>query len=151
MLIRCIWLHFVLYSPLAELKQLRKGLFETLQFKHLVDNYAKEVWRLLAASNMYEITPKFLCDSFVVEYSFNGSNNRTQEENIVFSWYEYISDCADRDDTSVGDVLTFLLDRPRFLPLGLIQFQRLNLLMKIAYLLHRPVSCPLHSLEKWLA
>ena len=83
-LIRCIWLHFVLYSPLAELKQLQKGLFETFQFKHLVDNYAKEVWRLLAASNMYEIIPKFLCNSFVVEYSFNGSNNRTQEENIVF-------------------------------------------------------------------
>ena len=108
MLIRCVWLHFVLYSPLAELKQLQKGLLEILQFKHLVDNYTKEVWGLLAASNMYEITSKFLCDSFVVQYSFNGSNNRIQEESIVFSWYEYISDCADRDDIRVGDVLYFL-------------------------------------------
>ena len=106
MLIRCVWLHFVLYSPLAELKQMRKGLLET-QFKHLVDNYAKEVWGLFAASNMYEITPKLLCDSFVVQYSFNGSNTRIQEESIVFSWYEYISDCADRDDISVGDILYF--------------------------------------------
>ena len=149
MLIRCVWLHFVLYSLLAELKQLQKGLLETLQFKHLVDNYTKEVWGLLAASNMYEITSKFLCDSFVVQYSFNGSNNRIQEESIVFSWYEYISDCADRDDIRVGDVLYFLTGSSKVPATGFDSTPKL--LMKTAYPLCRPASWRLHSLEKWLA
>ena len=124
---------------------------ETLQFKHLVDNYAKEVWGLLAASNVYEITPKFLCDSFVVQYSFNGSNNCIQEESIVFhgtSTFPIV--LIEMIQVSVMYYI-FLMDHPRSLPLDLIQFQRLNLLMKIAYPLCQPASCQLHSLEKWLA
>ena len=54
---------------------------------------------------MFDVTPKYLCDSFAVQYSDNGSNNRTKEEAIVFYWYEYVSEC---DNVSVGDILKFL-------------------------------------------
>ena len=35
-LIYCVWLHFVLLHAHVELKQLRKGLYQTLQFELLV-------------------------------------------------------------------------------------------------------------------
>ena len=104
-LVRSIWLHFVLFQPHAELEQLRKGLYQTLRFELLVCSHPNEVWGVLAASTVFDVTPKYLCDSFAVQYSDNGSNNRTKEEAIVFYWYEYVSEC---DNVSVGDILKFL-------------------------------------------
>ena len=57
---------------------------------------------------LFVVTPEYLCDSFVIEYSDNGSNKRTKEEAIIMYWYEYIEQCHRRDDVSVGDVLKFL-------------------------------------------
>ena len=104
-LVRSIWLHFVLFQPHAELEQLRKGLYQTLRFELLVRSHPNEVWGVLAASTVFDVTPKYLCDSFAVQYSDNGSNNRTKEEAIVFYWYEYVLEC---DNVSVGDILKFL-------------------------------------------
>lgn len=52
-------------------------------------------------STVFDITTEYLCDSFVVYYSDNGSNNRTKEEATVFHWYEYVPEC---DNVSVGDI-----------------------------------------------
>ena len=91
--IRSIWLHYVLFRPYAELEQLKKGFQETLQMQVLVCTYGKEVRLCLAASQLFNVTPNCLQDAFMIDYSDNGSNNRTKEEAIVYFWFEYISNC----------------------------------------------------------
>lgn len=88
-----IWLHHVLYSPHAELEQLRKGFLETLQVETLVLLHEEEIRSLLAHSSLFDVTVEFLEDQFSIQYSHNGSNNRTKEEAIVMHWFEYISNC----------------------------------------------------------
>lgn len=85
-LVRSVWLHFVLFQPHAELQQLQKGMYRTLQFELLACMHPKEVWGLLAASTAFDVTPQYICDEVVVHYSDNGSNKRTMEEAIVFYW-----------------------------------------------------------------
>ena len=51
-IVRAVWLHYVLYHPHAELEQLRRGLYSTLQFKHLIQSHPKELWGLLATSTV---------------------------------------------------------------------------------------------------
>lgn len=107
-MVRSIWLHFVLFQPHAELEQLREGLGSTLQVEHLMRNYSKEMWGLLASSNAFNVTPQFLCDSFVIHYSDNGSNNRTHEEAVVYMWFEYITDSCDESAVKIGEILQFM-------------------------------------------
>lgn len=93
----------------AELEQLRKGIYQTLQFELLTISYPNEVWGMLTASDDFKVTPAFLCDSFSVQYSCTGSNNRTKEETIVLYWNEYIFNCPSTTGTvSVGDVMKFI-------------------------------------------
>ena len=105
---RSIWLHFVLFQPHAELEQLRKGPYQTLQFELLACAHPKEVWGILAASTVFDVTPQHLCDSFVVHYSDNGSNNRNKEEAVIFFWFEYVSECAARHDVTVQEIVKFM-------------------------------------------
>ena len=107
-MVRSIWLHFVLYHPHAELEQLREGLCNTLQVDHLIRNYNKEMWALLASSGAYNVTPQFLCNSFVIQYSENGSNNRTHEEAVVYMWFEYITDSSEGSTVKTADILQFM-------------------------------------------
>ncbi len=106
---RCIWLHYVHFQVHAELDQLRKGLFETLQFELLTIRYPSEVWNMFAASEDFEVTPAFLCDSVLIDYSHNGSNNRTKEETIIYNWNEYIFGLPKADgEVRLADVLLFM-------------------------------------------
>lgn len=107
-MIRSIWIHHVLFHPHTELDQLRKGINQTLNFELLAVIHPQEAWVLFAASTVFIATPQHLCDSFVVNYFDNGSNRRTKEEAIIMFWYEYITECARRDDVNVGEVLKFL-------------------------------------------
>ena len=91
--VRSIWLHHVLFGPYAELDQLRKGFQETLQVGLLVCLHSEEVRALLASSTLFNVTLEYLQDSFAIQYSDNGSNNRTKEEAIILQWFEYISRC----------------------------------------------------------
>lgn len=97
-----IWLHHVLFSPYAELEQLWKGFQETLQIQLLVCVHREAVRALLAYSALFNVTVVYLQDAFAIQYSDNGSNKRTQEEAIVFHWFEYISNC----EGNVQDYLT---------------------------------------------
>lgn len=85
-----MWLHFVLFQPHAELVQIRKSLYNTLQFEILIIQYPKEMRAILAASDLFDLTAKDLCDAFVVKYSPNGSNRRTKEEAIIYYWFENV-------------------------------------------------------------
>ena len=73
-----------------------------------MSTYAEKAWGLLAASTAFNVTTDYLCDAFVIQYSDNGSNNRTKEEAIIFMWYDYITDCAEWSDISLADPLKFI-------------------------------------------
>ena len=79
-IIRSVWTHYIFFRVYAELVQLKKGLDETLKFGLITCAYPQEVWSLFAASTLFVVTPEYLCDSFVVEYSDNSSNICTKEE-----------------------------------------------------------------------
>lgn len=111
--IRSVWMHHVMFQPHAELEQLRKGINETLQFQQLLNLHPKEMWILFAATPAFSVTPQYLCDSFVITYSDNGSNRRTKEEAIVMYWNEYII-----EHVNVGEVLKFLTGSSRISPMG---------------------------------
>ena len=113
-MVRCIWLYHIMFQCHAALDQFRKGLRETLQFGHLMSTYAEEAWGLLAASIAFNVTADYLCDAFVIQYSDNGSNNRTKEEAIIFMWYDYITDCTERSDISLADILKFISGSSKF-------------------------------------
>lgn len=92
-LVRTVWLHYVKFNPRVELEELRKGICETLALNTLISSYADCMWKLLVSSNTFNVTPSYLQDKFVIHYSPEGSNKRIEEEAIVFSWYDYVSEC----------------------------------------------------------
>ncbi len=105
---RSLWIHFVYFHVHAELVQLKKGIDETLNFGLVTCIHPLETRSLFAASSLFEVTPQYLCDSFVVKYSDNGSNKRTKEEAIIMYWYEYIENCYQENVLNLGNILKFL-------------------------------------------
>lgn len=91
--IRSIWLHYVLFQPLAEIDQLRKGLLDTLQVRLLAITHGSKFRLLLAHSTVFDITAEYLQETFAIQYADNGSNKRTQEEAIIMHWTEYLDEC----------------------------------------------------------
>ena len=92
-LVATIWLHFVKFHPHAELKQLRNGLCETLGFNSLITLHPNSIWKLLASSTSFDVTSSYILDLFVIQYSHQGSNDRTKEEAIVLLWWDYVMEC----------------------------------------------------------
>ena len=82
-------------------------------------NYSKEMWALLASCGAYNATPQFLRDSFVIQYSDNGSNNRTYEEAVVYMWFEYITDSSERSVVKTGEILQFMSGSSKIPAIGL--------------------------------
>ena len=66
------------------------------------------MWVLLVSSGAFNVTPQFLCDSFVIQYSDTGSHNRTHEEAVVYMWFEYITDSSDESAVEIGEILQFM-------------------------------------------
>ena len=91
--LRAIWLHQVLFQPYAELQQLQQGLKDTLDFEFLLKVYPQEMWSLFVESCAYDVTADKLLDSLSIEYSQPGSNNRTLEENVVYMWSQFVTEC----------------------------------------------------------
>lgn len=49
----------------------------------LVSLYPKEMWHVFASSRAFDVTFEYLCDMFVIHYSNDQSNDRT-EEALIF-------------------------------------------------------------------
>ena len=105
-LFKSIWLHYTFFVPLAEIQQLRKGLRETLQVELLTALYPDEMHSFLVGSSMFDVTPTFLCDSFVIRYSETGSNKRAPEEAVILNWTDYIMECSGE---TMKTVITYCL------------------------------------------
>ena len=106
-IVKAIWLHYIFFLPLAELQQLRKGFRETLQMELLIIRYPEYVYSFLVPSPNFEVTAAFFLDCFAINYSPQGSNNRTKEEAIILNWNEYVSECTG-DPISIPDILNFI-------------------------------------------
>ena len=39
---------------------------------------------------MFDVTPEYLSDLFIIMYFENGSNDHTKKEAVIFAWFEYI-------------------------------------------------------------
>ena len=98
-LVRTVLLHYVKFRPCVELEELRRGIRETLLFDSLILTHADCVWKLLVSSKLYNVTPSYLQDAFVIHYSVEGSNNRIDEEADVLS-YDYIYECEGKSVVS---------------------------------------------------
>lgn len=105
-IIKALWLHYVFFSPHAELDQLKKGFRETLQMERLVCLHPCVVLGFLIASRDFDVTADYLLDSFVINYSDEGCNKRTAEEALILNWNDYVNQCIG-DPVSIGDVLQF--------------------------------------------
>lgn len=88
------WLHYTFFQPHAELQQLRKGFRDTLQMELLICLHPDDVRSLLVPSTLFNVTPVFLLESFIVHHSEPGSNLRTLEEAVMLNWSEFITDCS---------------------------------------------------------
>ena len=102
-IVKALWLHYVFFSPHAELEQLKKGFRETLQMELLICLHSRLVFGFLVASSDFDVTSNYLLDSFVISYSDQGSNKRTAEEAIILNWSEYVSDCVG-EPVSLSDI-----------------------------------------------
>ncbi len=58
-------------------------------------------------SKSFDVTADFLLDSFVINYSLQGSNLRTSEEAIILSWNDYVEESSG-NQVSLSDILQFL-------------------------------------------
>ncbi len=105
-IIKALWLHYVFFSPHAELEQLKKGFRETLQMEVLICRHPHLVLGFLVASSDFDVTPDYLLDSFVIHYSDQGCNKRTAEEAVILHCNEYVSECG--EPVSVSDFLQFV-------------------------------------------
>lgn len=84
-------------APLCSLPTLcrtfQQGLKDTLQLDLLFTLYPQDMWSFFASTNAYDVTADYLLDSFLIQYSDQGSNNRAPEESIVYMWSQYITEC----------------------------------------------------------
>lgn len=93
--IHAVWLHHFFFLPHAELGQFRKGFRETLQVEIIACLPGEHLYGVLATTRAFDPTSKHLIDELMVNYSHEGSNNRTQKEAVMLCWSEYINECED--------------------------------------------------------
>ena len=82
--------HYLVSGILGELEQIRMGLC-TLNFFKLMEKYPEQIMRLFQPSTV-PLSAEQLEDMFHVKYSESGSNQRSVEEQIVFSFFKYLRD-----------------------------------------------------------
>ncbi|MCG8622442.1 MAG: hypothetical protein MJE68_10665 [Proteobacteria bacterium] len=80
--------HYLLYSTMAELEQLKQGLKE-LGILNLLHAHSKVLKPLLLASGKPQLSPSTV-NMFKVIWSPVGSNQRDKEEAVILGWTEYI-------------------------------------------------------------
>lgn len=89
-IVRSLCLHFLIYSAKSELDQLKEGL-GTLNLLSTMQTHASKFLPLFIMKDQQVITADALLNLFKVkEWSPEGSNNREDEEAIIFNWENYV-------------------------------------------------------------
>ena len=81
--------HFTVFTTVAELEQMRKGL-STLGFLGLMEEY-EELMAIFQPSTT-PISAATIEDFFTVGFAEIGSNDRVLQEGIMFNWWKYLRD-----------------------------------------------------------
>ena len=88
--LRDVFLHYVVYSVNAELTQLKNGLMNTLQIDTPARGHPIELRSLLACNKKEgKLLAADIEDLFKVNYSPKGSNQRA-EENVILFFYNFL-------------------------------------------------------------
>lgn len=96
-LIQCFCLHYTVYAQKAELDQIRDG-FKILEFDGLVRETGSMLRPLFLCSGRPKVTAQGLLELFEVNFSLQGSNRRSREEEVVLNWNYYVSDLEGMQD-----------------------------------------------------
>ena len=87
-LIRCIAMHFVVYSQKAEFDDIRQGLEDVLKFGSIIGKHAELLLPLFVSSGRAKLNATSFFSLFEIEYSPLGSNSREREEGVIlFNYY----------------------------------------------------------------
>ena len=88
-IVRSLIMHYLVFTCKAELDQLKQGLSE-LGVLHLLHSYPALLRPLFAASHKPKLTADQVANTFVIQWSPRGSNQREIEEAVIFGWMEYL-------------------------------------------------------------
>ena len=88
-IVRSLAMHFLVYSCKAELDQLKAGVSE-LGILSLIHSYPKLFKPLFTVTGKPQLTPDYVAAAFKVCWSPEGSNQRKDEEDVIFGWREYL-------------------------------------------------------------
>ena len=89
--VSALCLHYTVFSCLAELEQLCRGL-STFQFSMLVECHTN-LFRPLFINKVECISASFLQDMWNAELSAPGSNKRIIEEQLTMCWINFLISC----------------------------------------------------------
>ena len=81
--------HYLIYSTMAELQQLKQGL-EELGVLNLLLTHCNLLKPLFLASGKTPLTPSCVVNMFKVIWSPVGSNQREREESVILGWTDYL-------------------------------------------------------------
>lgn len=83
-------MHYVVYSQKAELDQIKEG-FNVLEFNTLIKSHPHQLKPLFVADGQPKLTASSLLKLFNVNWSIQGSNQHTKEEEIILHWNYYVT------------------------------------------------------------
>ena len=93
-LIRNICLHFVIYAEKSELDQIRDGL-KILGLLSVMESNSSHCLPLFLGGHQVQLTADKLIGLFTIQgWSPKGSNDREDEEAVVFNWENYVRETA---------------------------------------------------------
>ena len=88
-IIRSLVMHYLVFSCKAELDQLKQGLSE-LEILKLLHTYPALFKPLFVVCGKPKLTADLLAATFQVCWSPKGSNQRENEEAVIYGWMEYL-------------------------------------------------------------
>ena len=94
-IIRSLVMHYLVFSCKAELDQLKQGLSE-LKILQLLHTYPTLFKPLFVAYGKPKLTANSLAAIFNVCWSPKGSNQREDEEAVIYGWMEYLQGIESR-------------------------------------------------------
>ena len=86
------WLHYTVYNIYGEISQLKDGIVNTLNFQNLITSNPQATRSLLVFGKS-TLSATFLQEAFIIDYSLNGSNDKSQEEAVIMNFFDFLQDC----------------------------------------------------------
>ncbi|XP_030069546.1 G2/M phase-specific E3 ubiquitin-protein ligase [Microcaecilia unicolor] len=106
MLVRDVLSHHVIRRVILPFKSFREGL-KTLGVLEKIQTYPDAFWSILGLKSE-KLTAETLCDSFMINFSTEGSNSKLLEVKVTEFWMNYLVDAEDgKTMATLEEILTF--------------------------------------------